>query len=565
MPTKIQHLHTHFLFPFSIDKQAVMEDHCELWSKYSRWIDGLDAWIAAHKTRASSAVVEKLGPWRRAAYHSFDMNSRAYQDMVFFHPFVRRIFFDIGETVDTRSEAESLLHCYELPVPPGVKLWFEAGDAKGRSASVEATDLRLLMFANGIGILSIGVEAFDLTARDALWINESLRKVYPSSGRQIREGRTTNRVAFVVERDGERETMVEERFEKGEIRGFLPPLANTITSLLYFADYQRQEFEPVLDERMIVYTFATVDPASVPGDYIHSEDYQVLLSRFLYVDREGPDYRYERDFTRSQMREQLYGRWSHEGTWYGFTSYSNITIALGAHDCDEHELGEGFLVHRMFHTRYYLMALVALFYRATLLDFAERTALVSKRLFLDQEDGKFSQESIQIANELRSEFLFFSNYWHFDELANKDEEVEHFSLQCREYRIASTKSEIEGEIEKLNASLHSYFQFRNTEAVNRLAMLSLILGAGAMITGFFGMNFGGGFAKWFFEPDPRFAWLHYLSIGAVFLMGASAATFGLWVVIANWEDYRDIVVPRKPRKPGSVEGGSLKRRAGFTD
>jgi hypothetical protein len=556
MAARIQHLHTHFLFPFSIDKQAVMEDHAEVWSKYSRWIDGLDAWIAAHHARTRPAVVEKLGPWRRAAYHSFDMNSRAYQDMVFFHPFVRRIFFDIGESVDTRSEDESLLHCYELNAPAGAKLWFEAGDAKGREASVEVTDLRLLMFANGIGILSIGVEAFDITAKEALWINESMRKVYPSSGRQIREGRTTSRVALVIDRDGERETMAEERFERGAITGYLPPLASTITSLLYFADYAREEFEPVLDERMIVYTFAAVDPASVPAGYMHSQQYQILLSRFLYVDREGQDYRYEPEFTRAQMQEQLYGRWAHEGTWYGATSYSNITIAMGAHDCDEHDLREGFLVHRMFHTRYYLMALVALFYRATLLDFAERTALVSKRLFLDQEDGKFSEESIQIANELRSEFLFFSNYWHFDELANKDEELEHFTLQCRQYRIASTKAEIESEIEKLNASLHTFFQFRNTEAVNRLAMLSLILGAGAMITGFFGMNFGGNFARWFFEPDPRSPWLHYFSIAAVFLMGASAATFGLWVVISNWADYRGIIVPRKAWKMGA----SLKRR-----
>jgi hypothetical protein len=57
------------------------------------------------------------------------------------------------------------------------------------------------------------------------------------------------------------------------------------------------------------------------------------------------------------------------------------------------------------------------------------------------------------------------------------------------------KREIEEEIEKLSASLHNYYQFRNTEAVNRLAMLSLILGAGAVITGFFGMNFGGHFEK----------------------------------------------------------------------
>ncbi len=65
------------------------------------------------------------------------------------------------------------------------------------------------------------------------------------------------------------------------------------------------------------------------------------------------------------------------------------------------------------------------------------------------------------------------------------------------------KQEIEEEIEKLNASLHNFYQFRNTEAVNRLAMLSMMLGAGAVVTGFFGMNFGRDFARLFFEPDQR--------------------------------------------------------------
>jgi hypothetical protein len=201
------------------------------------------------------------------------------------------------------------------------------------------------------------------------------------------------------------------------------------------------------------------------------------------------------------MQRQLYRRWAHQGTYYGFTSYSNITATTGTFDCDDHQLREGFLIHRMFTTRYYLMAMVALFYRATLLDFSERTALVSKQLYLDQEDGRFDIANIQLASQLRGDFLHFSNFWHFQELANKDEEIQHFTMQCDQYRIGPMKAEIEEEIEKLNASLHNYHQYRNTEAVNRLAMLSLLFGAGAVVTGFFGMNFGQSFARLFFEPQ----------------------------------------------------------------
>jgi hypothetical protein len=556
MATGLAHLHTYFLFPFSIDKQAVIEDHQEIWDK-RRWIDGLDEWIAAHRLRDRPAVAGRLGGWQRAAYTRFDMASPAYQDMVFFHPIVRRVFFDTADAAGA-GEKEALLRCYTIPIPDGARLWFEAEDRKCRSATVEVTDLRLFLFANGIGILSIGVEAFGLTAAEGLWINESLRKVYPSSARQIRESRIPCRLALVLERDGVRETLAEERFERGDMIGFLPPLAKTITSLLYFADYEQEEYEPVLDERMIVYTYFAVDPSTVPEDFRESEDYQVLLSRFLYVDRLGDGYRYEPEFTRAQMQDQLYRRWAHQGTYYGFTSYSNITGTLGHHDCDEHQLREGFLVHRMFTSRYYLMALVALFYRATLLDFSERTALVSKQLYLDLEDNRFSTENIRTASDLRGEFLHFSNYWHFDELANKDEELEHFVMMCREYHTPTLKREIEEEIEKLNASLDNYYQFRNTEAVNRLAMLSMLLGAGAVITGFFGMNFGRQFGRIFFEPDKASLPTHYVAIAVVAVLAFGALAFALYVVAANWADYREILVPRSRRERVAA---SLRRAA----
>jgi hypothetical protein len=383
--------------------------------------------------------------------------------------------------------------------------------------------------------------------------------VYPSSGRQVREGRYPSRMALMLERGGARLALAEEKFGGEGMTGVLPPLSSTITDLLYFADYRREEYEPVLDERMIVYSYVALDPAGLPEDYIHSESYQVLLSRFLYVDRMGEGYRYEPEFTRAQMQAQLYRCWAHLGTYYGFTSYSNITVAFGTFDCDEHALREGFLIHRMFNTRYYLMALVALFYRATLLDFSERTALVSKQLYLDQEDSRYAMENIRLASDLRADFLHFSNYWHFDELANKDEEIAHFAMQCREYRIDSVKGQIEEEIEKLNASLHNFYQFRNTEAVNRLAVLSLLLGAGAVVTGFFGMNFGRDFARVFFEPDHVALPFHYAAIAFVALVAFGAITFGFLVVVKNWSDYWETLSLRRRHAGPSQEGASLRK------
>jgi len=562
MEPRAQHLHTYFLFPFAVDKEAVMQDHQRVWSRQTLWTAGLDEWINDHAMGAGSPIPGKLGRWQRDPFRRFDMDSFAYQDMVFFHPFVRRVFFDVGEGIGGgEGPPENMLRVYTIPLAhlgeTGRKLIYYAADARGRSAPVCVTDLRLFMFANGVGILTLGVEANDIPVSQALWINEMMRKVYPSSGRQIREGRVPNHFELRLEGGGEPVVLAEERFTRCAMRGYLPPLSRIVTELLYFLNYATQEYEPLLDERMTVYSYMSIDPASVEPDFEQSEEYEILMSRFLYVDRWGEGYRYDSEFTREAMRRQVYRRWAHQGTLYGFTSYSNVTLVMGRFDCDEHLLREGFLVHRMFMSRYYLQVIVALFYRATLLDFSERTALVSRLLSRKFGSYDITEEDTRLVTRLMAEVQLFSNYWYFRELANKDEEIEHFRMQCEEFRVPEMKAELEQEIEKLNNTLERIYQQRNTESINRLAMLSMILGGGAMITGYFGMNFGREFEALFFSGE-RAAAVHYGSIVAVTVLAAGSLLFAIYLVASNWGDYRKILLPSKQDKMES-----LRRTAGF--
>jgi hypothetical protein len=213
---------------------------------------------------------------------------------------------------------------------PGSRLFYEAEDNGGGSAKVEITDLRLMMFANGIAILAIGVEAYDLKYADALWINEMMRKIYPSSGRQIETARIPNRLALVRETSEGRHVIAEERWENTGNADLRPRLSTILLSLLHFANYGREEFDAVLDERMIVNSFGSLDRALLSAGYEDSEDYEIAFSRFLYVDRIGPGYRYQSHFTREQMKNGVYRRWQHEGTLYGMTSYSNVTSTLAS-------------------------------------------------------------------------------------------------------------------------------------------------------------------------------------------------------------------------------------------
>jgi hypothetical protein len=556
---RAQHLHTYFLIPFSIDKEAVVEDHPMFWNGGGNWLDGLDRWLAGAVHDTHRMVFDHVGAWKRHAYTDFDLDSRAYQDMAYFHRFVRRIFFDAIDPRAHAGEQESLLRCYVLPIPEGRTLQLQAEDDHGGKARVCVTGLQLFLFANGIGILSLAVEESDIPIPQALWINEMLRRLYPTSGRQVREGRVPCRVTLSILSEGKSTVLSSEDFRRGELIALAPPLSGIIRSLLYFLDYSRQEFEPVLDERAVVYTYVALDPATLPPNFHDSEEYQVLLSRLLYVELHGTEYRHDRVYIKDRLSKDLYRRWAHQGTWYGFTSYSSLTCALGTFDTDRHQLAEGFVVHRNFITRYYLMTLVALFYRVSLLDFSERTAMVSRRLYQDQQKGRISPDNIRLAMALRNEFLHFANYWYFEELANKDQESEQFARLSLAYRLDPMKAESDREIDKLNEASSEYLQRRNTEAVNRLALLSTILGAGAVVTGYFGMNFGKGFGRLLFEPgagDPEV--LHHGGILLATVFGVCALGLCVYLLVANWSDYRGSLRPQSRKSP-SQPGMSLKR------
>lgn len=535
MSAEVNHLHTYFLFPFSVDQAAVMEEHPAIWKDRQQWFEKLDAWVTKQVAADYSPAAVELRGWQRAPHKRFDIRSPAYQDMLFFHPFVRRVFFDTGN-LDTEHEA--LVHRYVIPIGPDSHLFYEAEDVSGKFVRVCVTDLRLLMFANGIGILTIGVEAHAISYAEALWINEMMRKIYPSSDRQIQTGRIPSRLSLVKEAGGERKILAEERWETSRIIGLRPQLSAILQSLLHFANYQHEEYEPVLDERMIVNSFVSLERDQVPAGFEMREEYEIAFSRLLYVDWDGDGYRYEPQFTREQMKKHVYRRWQHQGTLYGATSYSNVTSVLS---CPETSTANS-LVYRMFKTKNHLIAVIALFYRASLLDFAKESALVSRQLFPVFSGQVVRHHHIQFATRLMADFHYFNNYWFFRELTNKDEELEHFRLICDAYQVDALKEAIGNQIDKLAGYIDRQYALRNSDAVNRLAMISVILGVGALVTGYYGMNVP------HLEGLLQHSIFSFVSLALTSLMALASLSFILYIVVFNWVDYRSSLLPHHSRK-----------------
>jgi len=540
-------LETYFLFPFALDKEAIQADHPQAWPRGIRWIDGLDQWMASEGKNPELRVPKLLGHWKRATFTNFDASSTAYSDLLFFNSIVRHVFFDtnIGRQPD---EQENQLRCYTIDLDPSAVVWFEGTDAVGGSGRAQIVDLRLYLSAQGIGILSIGVAATDIDAATGLWLNRRLRKLYPVDGVSIRDGRTPNYTALRKESSAGSESISEERFANPTMIGFYPPLTCTVQSLLYFADYGLEEYEPICDENMLVYSMAHLaggQEASTLEDVV--DDFLHLHHKHLEPVR----------YTSAAYT-----------ALFGFTGHSCSVLQLGSEVAWERLSGTSFDgsgtvkalesnpdLSRAFHNHYYMMMIIALFYRAVLLDFNERSALVSRRLLRDQQLRRLTPLSIDMVNDLRTEFLNFTSYWHFDDLSSKQAGNDFFRRLCAEYRIDQMKEQLTSELKHMGEYVYNYYQLRNTDAVNRLAMLSLIFGGGAVLTGFFGMNFGREFTKVFFEGEDGGYFIHWFMIIVVCSFVFSSLLLGTFVVLRNWRDYLTILNP--PKTPPTST--SLKR------
>ena len=228
-------------------------------------------------------------------------------------------------------------------------------------------------------------------------------------------------------------------------------------SLLYFASYDHEEYEPALDERMIVNSFVSLDRTRLPAGFETSEEYDIAFSRLLYVDQDGEGFRYDAQFIHNEMKRQVYRRWQHEGTLYGMTAYSSVTSTLGRPGIS----GAADGVHRMFRSRNLLIAVIALFYRASLLGFKEESALVSRQLFPLFSGGRVRHRHIQFATRLMADFHYFNTYWFHLEPTTKDEELEHFALLSEAYRLAPMKETIENQVKSLAGFIDRLFSLRN--------------------------------------------------------------------------------------------------------
>jgi len=481
---------TFFYFPFKLTNN----EHIK---KLSDPIKGFGTWKEEHYPLWHGCPDEKecfsSSKWKESGGYQ-------NQELLYFHKYLRQLVFN-----PVASLNDTFLNYYRLKHNENEV--FNEANAKNRVIQIESPkreshfyldDAALYFFKNNsIGILSLGVKSDGCTLQEALEFNQLFRILYISDTDQLTDlYKENNPITRIYESISIQNTPLKNTFTHNDHfvideGSCLSKNINTIVSGLLPFKYI-EEYKPLLDYRMVLHTLFCLnnDLKSNYYDYddrTKREAYRQLFSRILFADNYNGyigGYFYDNGFMRRHMRKHLYTRWEQYGTFHGFCRYADATTMFGTYE----------LIPNNFSTVYYMMSIIALYYRCALIDFADQSSSVTKKLVKDWTDKDGA------AKKLRMDFLEFSNVWYFRELTNQDQGIEMFGMQRQAYELDELYNGVKEEIEKLNAFVEveqakAGFDEtkKETKAVNNLTLLGIPLAGIGVLTGFFGMNFEGVF------------------------------------------------------------------------
>lgn len=294
-------------------------------------------------------------------------------------------------------------------------------------------------------------------------------------------------------------------------------LASTSTE-----DSGRKEWDVYADSRNFVWTCAIVDGS---GNTLRREFYAngQKLDGHLYghwikllnVDPPENDqietHNSVRDFEREWAKERTYHRWEEWGTYYGFNYHSGALLAPPL-------LGNPLWKH--FRQMYFDMVLLLFYLRVVLFRFStelfEISAAARNGTLGDSEQIEDWSKKFQ---DLRWQFMLFTNLYQFPLISNQQQGVEMYGLARKYMDVDELYKEVQQEIHNSQEYLQQVQQQEQTQLTTLLTVVATV-GLGLSIAfAFFSMKFiEETFDKWQFwgRPKPELLWLSGLLVATVF-------------------------------------------------
>lgn len=196
---------------------------------------------------------------------------------------------------------------------------------------------------------------------------------------------------------------------------------------------------------------------------------------YMFVDHNEPTCKHQ-EMLKRLIREHTYERWAKNNTLYGITRYSLVGIGNNSDFSKD-------IIRIQCETMYAQLAILALQQRASILNFSNKVAKISK----EKDEKKLEK---QTANLYR-EYIQFINQLTFREVTAQEQGIEMYNMIVKHMSIDRDLKQLDEEIDELHQFATATNERRVNQSINLLTWLGGILLVPTFITGFLGMNIFG--------------------------------------------------------------------------
>jgi Mg2+ and Co2+ transporter CorA len=347
---------------------------------------------------------------------------------------------------------------------------------------VDAINLNL--YSTGVGFLSFFLkneEVLQSQPDDILKINQYGRRIMPPFFVDISNRSETAEYIQITGLYGH-ELKYKETFDTYSHNDFWKP-ASFVRNLIIDLT-TNISIEPIIDDRMFVVTwYKNNELTKVYQDdlcsFLNGDDKKTTRNyfwyRFLFMDKDDPTCQNKR-MRADILKKHTYTRWQKWGSLYGVSKYSMAYLTDSS--------AQDFLI-KNYQTIYARMVELVLVQRASILRFSSEVTKISS---LSNKKANTISERI---SSIYKEYIRFVNQIYFREVTAQDQGIELYDLMSKTLK---TKEYVE-DLDKEIGELYQYVSLMEDKERNRnagwLNTIATILLPATLVTGLFGMNYGG--------------------------------------------------------------------------
>lgn len=378
---------------------------------------------------------------------------------------------------------------------------------------LEIEKITLKIYTTGVGIISFHLRNYKYKNEcDILKINEYGRRIYPQFLSQGEKATTTIKDKFLADklqikfmgenieddftiyddiskvdehRDNISEVIIkllgDDKFDcrscssnknTGKIE-IAPIIDDRMFTICWYGS-ERMKFGPTADQ-IYINSFRVNEKCEKKYNYLGDD----FWYKFIFVDGKDKgcrDYEMEEEL----LKEHTYTRWIDYGTLYGISRYSFVLLTTKL--CKENEI----LLNHL-KTMYYEMVCLVLAQRASILSFSNRVTEITKK--------GFDQESTNNIQNLRKDYINFTNKIYFREVTAQEQGIELYDKIVQSCRVDRDIKDLDTEIDGLHqyALLEEEGKKRKRDEMTNglltiITIVTSLFAIPSFLTGFFGMN-----------------------------------------------------------------------------